>query len=204
MGNLDQKTIFDFNSNNMTKRNKRFLVVSVIILIAVISRLLPHPANATPVAAIALFGGAYFLDRKWAFVLPVMALFLSDLILQIMFWTGVAQFPGFYPGMVFIYASFLMVVGLGLSMKGKVNPLRAVGSALLASILFFLITNFGVWMTMNMYPKSVAGLMECYIAAIPFFRNTLIGDMAYTAIIFGAFESILAAQPQLKAVSIRS
>ncbi|MCP4124508.1 MAG: hypothetical protein GY751_22415 [Bacteroidetes bacterium] len=187
----------------MSERNKRFLVVSVIILIAVISRLLPHPANATPVAAIALFGGAYFLDKKWAFILPVFALFISDLILQIMFWTGAAQFPGFYPDMVFVYASFMIVVGLGMGLKNRVNPVSVAGTAIFASVLFFLITNLGVWLTMNMYPKNLAGLMECYVAAIPFFRNTLIGDVVYSAIIFGAFESVLAARPQWKTASVK-
>ena len=100
--------------------------------------------------------------------------------------------------MVFVYVSFLLVVGMGTGLTNRVKVFTVAGTAISASVIFFIITNFGVWITMNMYPKSIAGLMECYAAALPFFRNTLLGDLAYTAIIFGAFESVLAMRPKWK------
>ena len=157
----------------MTK--PRLLVLVCMILAAAASRLIPHPPNMASITAVALFGGAYLSDKRLAFLIPVAALFLSDLVL------------GLYSHMEIIYGSFALVVCIGLLLRGKRSPLRIAGAALLSSVLFFAVTNFGVWAFGSLYPKTVAGLLACYVAAIPFFQNTLVGDALYTAVLFGGF-----------------
>ncbi len=110
-----------------------------------------------------------------AFLVPLAALFLSDMIL------------GLYPHMEFVYGSFALVVCLGLLLQKKRTPLRIAGAAFTSSLLFFVITNFGVWALYPLYPKTFAGLVECYVAAIPFFQNTLVGDGLFTTVLFGGF-----------------
>lgn len=155
------------------------IIPLLIICFGVISRLLPHPGNFAPIAAISLFSGVY-LDKKWAFIIPLFALLFSDLFL------------GFYGlEMLFVYGSFVLVVLIGEGIKKHKNVLTIFLGALGASILFYLITNFGVWFLPNtMYPKNFTGLAESYIAAIPFFRNTLLGDLFYTGVFFGGYEFI--------------
>ena len=157
----------------MTK--PRLLVLVGMILAAAASRLIPHPPNVASITAVALFGGAYLSDKRLAFLVPVAALFLSDLVL------------GLYSHMEVIYGSFILVVCVGLMLRRKRTPLRLAGAALSSSIIFFVITNFGVWAFGSLYPKTMAGLATCYVAAIPFFQNTLVGDALYTAVLFGGF-----------------
>jgi hypothetical protein len=155
----------------------RYTVFAVLmILAAALSRLLPHPQNVAPIAAMALAGGVY-LDKKLGLILPLAALFVSDL------------FIGFYPILFFVYGSFLVIGMIGLWLKSHKKPLPVLGATLFGSIIFFLVTNFGVWIVgPEMYPRTLAGLSECYVAAIPFFRNTVLGDLAYTGVLFGLFE----------------
>ena len=157
----------------MTK--PRLIVLVLIILAAAASRLIPHPPNLASITAVALFGGAYLTDKRLAFLVPIAALLLSDLIL------------GFYSHMEIIYGSFALVVCIGLLLRKRRSALRIAGAALTSSILFFVITNFSVWAFESLYPKTMAGLAACYIAAIPFFQNTLVGDALYTAVLFGGF-----------------
>ena len=153
----------------------RFIVLVCMILAAAASRLIPHPPNMASITAVALFGGAYLSDRRLAFLVPMAALFLSDLVL------------GLYSHMEIVYGSFALVVCLGLLLRKRRTPLRIAGAALSSSILFFVITNFGVWAFGSLYPRTFAGLVACYVAAIPFFQNTLMGDAFYTAALFGGF-----------------
>lgn len=153
----------------------RFIVLVCMILAAAATRLIPHPPNMASITAVALFGGAYLSDRRLAFLVPLAALFLSDLVL------------GLYSHMEIVYGSFALVVCLGLLLRRKRTPLRIAGAALASSILFFVITNFGVWAFGSLYPKTMAGLVTCYVAAIPFFQNTLAGDALYTTVLFGGF-----------------
>jgi hypothetical protein len=156
---------------------RNILMGIFFILAAALSRILPHPANVTPIAAMALAGGVYF-NKRIALVIPLATLFLSDL------------FIGFHSTILFVYGSFLLVGFIGLWLKSHKKPLPIFGAALLSSILFFVITNFGVWLTGSgwFYPKTWQGLVECYTLALPFFRNTLAGDLVYTAVLFGLFE----------------
>lgn len=159
-------------------RQKLFPVL--IVLMAVVMRFLPHPANVVPITAMALFGGAYF-NKKYALLLPLSVMFLSDIFL------------GFHNTMFFVYGSFLLVGIIGIVLKKHNNFKWILGGTLLSSILFFMITNFGVWlMNMgNMYSNDLIGLARCYIMAIPFFRNTLVGDLFYVVMMFGGYEVFL-------------
>jgi hypothetical protein len=159
----------------MNMLSPRLAALASMILLAALSRLVPHLPNMSPVAAVALFGGAYFSDRRLAFLVPLSALFLSDLIL------------GFYHHMEIVYGTFMLIVCIGLWLQKNRSPLSIAGAALASSALFFLLTNFGVWAFDSLYPKTLSGLIACYVAAIPFFRNTLQGDLLYTFILFGGF-----------------
>jgi len=161
--------------------NKRFLVLATIILLTALTRLLPHPPNFSPVAAIALFGGAYFVQKKWAFILPLFAMFISDIGLELI--TG----HGFHTLMPVVYIAFTMTVGLGLLIGKRVNIGTVIGGTLAASILFFVLTNFAVWIQGGLYPLTFEGLITCYVAAIPFFGNTLLGNVVYASILFGGW-----------------
>lgn len=153
----------------------RFLVLSGIIFAAAASRLIPHLPNFSPIAAMALFGGATLADKRLAFGIPLLALLLSDAVL------------GFHSGMLAVYGSFALIVLLGFGLRSN-RTLAAVGrTALAGSLLFFIITNGAVWAAGTLYPVTLAGLGECFVAAIPFFRNTLAGDAFFTAVLFGGF-----------------
>jgi hypothetical protein len=158
---------------------RKVLIGSVIILAAALSRLLPHPVNFTPIAAMALAGGVY-LDKRSAMIIPLAALFLSDLII------------GFHNTIFFVYGSFVLIGLMGLWLKSHKKPFPVLGTAALSSTIFFVITNFGVWLTGGgwFYPKTWQGLVECFTLAIPFFRNTLAGDLVYTVVLFGVFEIV--------------
>lgn len=155
--------------------NSRMAVLAGFILAAAAARLLPHPPNFTPLAAIALFGGAHFSSRRAAFGVPLAAMLLSDLLI------------GFHSGMAFIYGSFVLIVGMGLLIRARLSPVTVGGAAVGASVLFFVISNAGVWLTGGLYPMTGAGLLSAFVAAIPFFANTLAGDLLFTAVLFGGF-----------------
>lgn len=145
----------------------------LLIFAAAMFRLVPHPVNFTPIAAIALAGGVY-LDKRLAFVIPLLAMLLSDLII------------GFHETMPFVYISFALISFMGLWLRSHINIKNTVLTTLTGSILFFVITNFGVWV-MGGYPQTYEGLVACYVAAIPFFRNTLLGDAVCVSVLFSAF-----------------
>lgn len=176
----------------MTKQTKfRTIVLLFMILMAALSRLLPHPDNVTPVGAMALFGGAYFSRKYLAFLIPLVAMWLSDLVLNNVIYARL--YPDFYDGFswvgnLWVYASFILIGIIGMTVLKKVNIKNVVGASLIASVLFFLVTNFGAWMIDPLYPKTTSGLLAAYGAGIPFFRNTLLGDLVYCGVLFGGFE----------------
>jgi hypothetical protein len=152
----------------------RFLVVTILILAAALSRLIPHPYNFAPITAIALFGGANFSKKAWAFLIPLGALFISDLII------------GFYPEMAVVYGTALVIVCMGFWVRKHRSVGSIAGATVAGSIFFFLTTNFAVWALQDIYPRTLQGLATCFTMALPFFRNTLTGDLFYTAVLFGA------------------
>lgn len=164
---------------NISKTGKilEFLVVLFLIFIGAILRLLPHPPNFAPIAAIALFGGVY-LSKKMAFILPILAMVISD------------YFLGFYQFslMAFVYLSFLICVILGFWLKNHKKWYTIFGTSLSGSILFFLLTNFAVWVFTGWYSKNFSGLVQCYLMAIPFLKNTIFGDLFYVTLFFGIYE----------------
>lgn len=168
------------------KINLRFGILILIIVAAALSRLLPHPFNFTPIGAMALFGAAHFSDKRLAFVLPFAAMWLSDLWLNNMMYENAGGFQ--WMGSPWVYGSFFLISIMGLVLLQKVRVGTVLGTGVLASILFFLITNFSVWLGSTTYPQNIAGLMLCYEAGIPFFGNTLAGDLFYCAVLFGGFE----------------
>jgi len=151
--------------------NKKQLVIVSIIIIAAVLRLLPHLPNVTPITAMALFSGVYFTNKRYAFLIPLLAMFISDIYL------------GFSWISLFVYAGFVLVGYIGYTSK-KIR----FTTILLGSVSFFVITNFGVWLIG--YPKTIDGLVECYTLAIPFFRNSLLGDFFYAGVMYFAFEFI--------------
>ena len=157
---------------------KEKLFPVLVVLMAVVMRFLPHPANIAPIAAMALFGGAY-LNKKYAVVLPLLAMLISDLFL------------GFHKTMLFVYGSFLIASIIGINLKNKVKIKPVLGASLLSSVVFYVVTNFGVWLTSGMYEMTFLGLIKCYVLAIPFFRNTLAGYLFYTVMMFGGYEIVL-------------
>ena len=153
----------------------KLLTISAIIFVLAIFRLLPHLPNVSPVAAMALFGGAYFADKRMAFIVPFVALFLTDLVL------------GLHNSMVFVYAGFALTVVIGFLLKNRVSITNTAFSMVASSVMFFLLTNFGAWMTSGLYAKTAGGLMQAYAAGIPFFQNSLLGNLVYAAVIFGGY-----------------
>jgi hypothetical protein len=161
--------------------NARSTFVMGIVLAAAIARLVPHPLNVTPIAAMALFGGACFRDRKSAYLLPIAAMLLSDLVLGFMRY-GMMTLLGSQP---VVYACILATTAIGKLINDRRSPWQVLGTSLAGSLLFFVVTNFAVWVTGHLYPVTASGLAACYTAAIPFFRNSLLGDIAFTTILFG-------------------
>jgi hypothetical protein len=169
----------------MTANHSRTIALLSAILIAAVLRLVPHPPNFTPIGAMALFSGAYLGRRALAFAAPLGALVLSDAIL------------GFYSGMQFQYLSVVLIVALGWAALSRVTLFRLGAAAVASSILFFTVSNFGVWLASGMYPRDASGLAACYVAAIPFFQNTLAGDLFYATLLFGGFRIAELLAPRL-------
>lgn len=157
---------------------QNIIAVFSIILFAVLLRLLPHPANFAPIAGMALFGGVY-LNKKYALIVPLIAMLVSDF------------FIGFHSTILFVYGSFLLTGLIGLWIKEHKSVKTVIFGTLISSVLFFIITNFGVWLAGSLYPKTFSGLVQCYFFAIPFFRNTILGDLFYTGVFFGSYELVL-------------
>jgi hypothetical protein len=148
----------------------------VLIAAAALLRVMPHPWNFQPMDALALFGGAV-LPGAWAVAVPLAAVAVSDGIL------------GFYgPGMLWVYGAYLVIVVLGRLALRRRSAVGVAGTALVAAILFYLITNFGEW-TGPLYPHTLAGLAASYAAGIPFWRNTVLSDLAYSLALFGVYDA---------------
>jgi hypothetical protein len=177
------------------------LILGAMILAAALTRVMPHPWNFSPVEAIALFGGAYFASRSLAIVVPLVAMFASDLALS-----GIhgGTYATYFGSMSFwlVYACIALSSVLGFGLRGKVNGVRVLGYSLMGSVLFFLITNFAAWIGSSMYPQNAAGLLAAYIAGIPFFQGTLLGTLFFSALLFGGFSLLRHRMPALRAQTV--
>ena len=149
---------------------KILLIISVIFLVS-LTRIFPHPPNFTPILALAIFGGAYLPNRITAISLPIISMFISDLII------------GFHSQIFSIYATIILLSILGHLMKTK-NFKNFAITGFTGSLNFFIITNFSVWLGGSLYPLTIDGIIQCYIMAIPFFHNTLISTILFLTILF--------------------
>ncbi len=153
----------------------RGAVIVTLITLSAVLRIVPHPWNLTPVGAMALFSGAMFRNRWIAFLLPLASLFAGDL------------FVGFHKLMLIVYASFAISVAIGRWLRENRSLARIGGALFLGAAQFFVITNFAMWALGGYYPKTAAGLATCFMAGVPFFWNTLGGDVLHAGILFGGF-----------------
>ena len=168
----------------------RFFLLSGMIITAAAAKFLPHPVNFAPVAAIALFAGAQFTSKRGAFAMPLVALLLGDLI------------TGLHILMPFVYGCFALNVCLGLWIKRQKSTARILGATLSGAVIFFSVTNFGSWLAFNTFPKTASGLLACYAAGLPFFINSLLGDLFYTAVLFGGLAFAEAKAPMFRSVEV--
>jgi len=150
-------------------------IAAMLVLLAAVLRILPHPWNLTPIGAMALFSGSVFRDKWQKFLFPLIALFAGDLVV------------GFHKLMLVVYLSFMLSVILGIWIGENRRLLRIGGATAIGAIQFFLITNFAIWTTFDTYPGTLAGLVACYVAAVPFFWNTVAGDAIYAVLLFGGY-----------------
>jgi hypothetical protein len=156
----------------------RYGLILALILLAVVGRLIPHPDNFTPIMAVALFAGAT-LPSRIAYVVPLAALVVSDLLLG---------YPLDWMALV-VYGCLLASVGIGQWLTTRRTWSRTGLAAVAGSLVFYLVTNFAVWVEPHgLYTHTVDGLLQCYFMAIPFFRNSLAGDLFWTALLFGLYE----------------
>ena len=146
--------------------SKSWVAILAIILLAIFARLIPHAPNFAPIGGLALFSGSNF-KNKIALLIPLVAMLISDIFL------------GFHSTIPYVYVSFIIIALIGSLIKNNKWQSLLLAS-LTSSVLFFLITNFGVWASFNMYPKTINGLMQSYVMGLPFFSNTVISDLFYS------------------------
>ncbi|MFA5038736.1 MAG: DUF6580 family putative transport protein [Candidatus Omnitrophota bacterium] len=150
------------------------MLVWILILIGICFRFLPHIPNVTPIAAIALFSSATLSDKRLSIIIPLSLMIVTDLFL------------GLHETVVFTWGSVVLISLIGLALRKARTTTHILAGSLLSSLVFFIVTNFGVWMA-GWYPQTPEGLMACYVAAIPFFRYFLAGTMVYSAVFFGSY-----------------
>lgn len=174
----------DLPPGRSASKSARIIFLSGLIAAVAVLRFVPHPPNFAPIGAMALFGGACFADRRVALLLPLAILFLSDLFL------------GLHVLVPVVYGSFAANVLLGRWLRGRRRLVPVALATLAGSIQFFVVTNFACWLLW--YPHTAAGLASCYIAALPFFHNTLLGDATFVGVLFGAMALAEAGFPVIR------
>ena len=177
------------------------LVLAALILVAALTRVLPHPPNFSPIAAIALFGGAYFAARAWAVLVPLVGLLISDLVLASMHGGLYANWFG-GSGIWVVYGCIALTAVAGFGLRGRVGSGRVLGYSLAATALFYLATNFAAWLGNPMYPQNPAGLLASYVAGIPFLQWSVLGTLVYAAALFGGFELLRRQLPALRVQTV--
>ncbi|PZP50061.1 MAG: hypothetical protein DI598_06415 [Pseudopedobacter saltans] len=172
----------------MKKSSSIILAFVLLLVIAAVYRIIPgRPGGFAPQYSMAVFGGAIFLkDKKWAFLLPIGSLFISDVIYQILFKANLTTMPGFYSGQLVNYAIFASVTFFGFLLK-KQNVLNIAVVSILAATYYFVVSNFAVWAMTDYYPHTYIGLTACYEAAIPFYKYSLYASLVFSALLFGGY-----------------
>ena len=176
----------------MISSKNNFYFVLGFILIAAFARIIPHYPNFTPLCAIALFGAKYFNNKYIAYLLPLLALWISDIFLNnfvlSQYFDG---FTLFYSGFYWQYGSFILITLIGRKTLKNFSFVKLLGIGISSSILFFIISNFGVWFSSSFYSKDIFGLAACYVAAIPFYFGTLSGTIFYSFFLFGFYRFLI-------------
>src|SRR3954452_1303467 len=173
---------------NITKR----IVIALLFLTAVCAlyRIVPgRPWGFAPQIAMAVFGGAIFVkNKKWAFAVPLLSMFLSDVLYEVLYNTGISTMPGFYEGQFQDYLLFALLTTVRFLVK-KVNVLNVLLSSIAAPTAYFIISNFLVWSAGGGYarPKTLTGLMMCYNDGLPFYQNSLYATVFFSALLFGGY-----------------
>ncbi|MDP4266774.1 MAG: hypothetical protein Q8880_05015 [Bacteroidota bacterium] len=177
--------------------NLRIGTLSIIIIAAAAMRLFPHPVGFAPIGAMALFGGAYF-GKKWqSFFIPLTALWISDIALNYAFYHNVVLFHDMF---LWVYGAFALNVLIGKCLIKKVKVSSITSASLIAALMFYLITNLGVWMStglLAMYPHTPAGLFACYVAGLPYLGGSVLSNLFYSGLFFGTFEFFQKKYPAL-------
>ena len=156
--------------NKINKNIKNYFLPICLILVLSFSRLIPHPWNFTPILAVGIFSGFYFKNFILSLFIVILSMFIGDLFL------------GFHSTMFFTYISLAVAVVIGLFIK-HFKFTEILFSGLVSSVCFFIITNFGAWLTLEMYEKNFDGLLQSYVLALPFFHNTLISTFLYLIVL---------------------
>ena len=173
----------------MKKLNLQTGVLSIIILLAAFTRIMPHPPNFSPMAAIGLFGAAHFAKKWQAFFIPLIGIWVSDLVINnYVYSSSSSNFVWFYSGFYWQYMSYILIIFAGLFIFNRgISLTKMFGGMISSSGIFFLVSNFGVWTGGTMYPKNFGGLITCYAAGVPFIHNTIISDVLFTTVLFGTY-----------------
>lgn len=162
---------------NKLKIHSDYFEILVITLLAVVARILPHPPNVAPIAGLALYSGSR-IGKSWAVAFPLIAMLISDYVI------------GFHDTVAYVYGSFFVIAVLGMVLRSNPKWGKVAIISVVSSLVFFFITNFGVWRQGIMYPQNINGLLSAYWMGIPFLRNTLIGDLVYANVFFFGFQIV--------------
>ena len=184
------------------KINLRNSTLIILTLIIAFCRLIPVTPNFSPLGAVALFGAAQFKNKYHAIIIPLFAVWLSDLFVNNLIYSHIfSEFTFFYNGFYWQYGSYILIAFGGIFIFRKINTIRILSGSLFASILFFTISNFGCWIGNPFYPQNINGLLTCYAAGIPFIKGTLLGNLFYSIMIFSTFYALEIFYPKLKLIT---
>ncbi|TAH26857.1 MAG: hypothetical protein EAZ07_02990 [Cytophagales bacterium] len=176
---------------NSKKSYLPVIIFSIVTLLVTAFRFTPFlnifPFNFSPVNAIALSCGFYLLNRSYAFLFPLLCIWVSDIFINYIY---NQHFTFFYEGFYWQYLSYILIVGLGIVLSKNLKISVVAMGSIIASLGFFLLSNFGTWFSYNFYPNTIDGLMKCYVAGIPFFKTTIISDLLFSTIIFGIMSRV--------------
>ena len=189
---------------NNFKFNPQTLIIISFIILASLSRFIPHIQNFSPIGAISLFGAAFFKSKWKAFLIPISATWISDLFLNnIIYSEYYSGFTWFYEGSHWQFFSYALIILLGLSLyKNNINLTKLGLGAFGSTLIFFLVSNFGVWFSGVIYTKNFAGLVSCYVAGIPFLKGTVLGNLFYVPILFGSYYLMEIRFPSLRKTNV--
>jgi len=170
---------------------KKLLLIILFIAVIFFGRVLPHPYNFTPLIAVTLLSSYAISNRILALLVPLIGFWLSDLFMNNIIYAGYySNFTIFNSGMIWTYGAIVLVGLMGSSFIKKISSGKVVLASLSGSTIFYIISNFGVWALSPMYAKSAASLIQCYSLALPFYGTSLIGDLLYSSLLFGAYQLV--------------